>query len=256
VTEPEVDIAPLYDAYLDQVYSDDSLVRELVDFVKSRSIVSVLDCAAGTGFPALQMADILGDGVVVHCTDGSSRMIARLREKVDPALLHRFVPPRRSVSVGDPMVCVWDDLDDLSEEYSLVMCRGNSLVYHGAWSQDREQVATADDIRRSIESISRRVAPGGFLYLDGPRSLELPPRTLGDLVAMEESVTVLGASREWSLTVSLPTGEQLSLVRHSALLTIDDIASMIDGSVLANLERNPFRSERRAFGSVVAQRIG
>lgn len=256
-------VAKVYDAYLDSSYDREKFADELAEYLAFRSVRSVLDCAAGTGFPAL---DLTRRGFDVTCTDASAAMIRQLRinaarQAVDPTGLE---PKRSSQAGSDPMLLGWDDLDDLVDQYDYVMCRGNSLVYHGSWDGG-PGVAQPAAVARSIATIGRRVAIGGYLHLDGPREADgfghgrhQDVRATGAAI-VDETVAATAEKRAWHLRLSLPNGNghsDFETTLFSSRLTVDELVGLVTDPVFSLHDRDPLRCERLIFGVAILQREG
>ncbi len=259
-------IALGYDHYLDAIYHREAFTRELTERLVDLGVKRILDCAAGTGFPALDL-HLSGAFQQVHCTDGSQEMIDQLRrnarsrgipaEVLTPA--HREEPP------GDQMCVRWQDLDRLDEAgYDYVLCRGNSLVYLDTWSGE-DTVAAEDKIRQALRAMGSRVRPGGWLHIDGPRELKSYPSwhtmssTSGsDDYVLKERVTVHEHSRQWDLSMTCSSETQwvgFGSRLHSAHLDIGQLEKLIDPGCFTS---SPLRllAERPQFGVVLARKLG
>ena len=69
----------LWEVTLQFLY-DNQYIESLIAFLSGRQVQSVLDCACGTGFPAIQLKKA---GFDVYCTDGSETMIRQFRHNLE-----------------------------------------------------------------------------------------------------------------------------------------------------------------------------
>lgn len=146
----------------------------------------VLDCACGSGFPAI---DLACRGYAMTCSDGS------------PLMLEHFRRHARRVGITlDAVLLRWDELSDhFGAAFDVVMCRGGgSLLYAGTWDDDRplDRDALTDAVRQFVECLR----PGGRLYVDTTRAENLtrldphrihhPKLAIGEhIVELEEVLT-------------------------------------------------------------------
>jgi SAM-dependent methyltransferase len=268
------DFAQLFDSYLDAVYraplargsmsGRQALIGGIVKELGSRGARRVLDCAAGTGFPALDLAFATPADFEIHCTDASSDMLEALltrarRRGVAPA---RLTPPRSGVEQEqtelDRLVLDWNDLNQIEAEYDYVMCRGNSLAYASSWGINRPDVASIDLIRNDLERMADRVRPGGHLHVDAPWRLDLPSSNYAPVVSgavsMKEEVTTGLDHRHWRLDVRLPTVQTLTFEKYSTLLTIHDVKAMLDDLGLSDTVPFQLAGERPGLGVIIARK--
>lgn len=267
-THPE--FAGLYETFLDAVYPPHpthpaadgrrKLAANIANRLRERAARNVLDCAAGTGFPALDLAAMGWD---IHCTDGDPAMIAILTDQASERGLDisRLAPPRRpGIQVPDgqsPLVLNWTELERIPLRYDYVLCRGNSLAYADTWA-GRTRVASDVLVATYLERIMRRVRPGGYLHVDAPWQLELPTesyRSVGGSGSIWEQVTADDTHREWTVSFKLPPSTQpTKFRRYSSLLTIDRVEVIL--KELGMEDTTPFEmdGERPAFGTIVARR--
>lgn len=147
----------------------------------------ILDCACGSGFPAIDLTQI---GYDVTCSDGSIAMIEHFQRNARLA----------GVSV-EPIHARWEDLSGRfgDSAFDVVMCRGGgSLLYAGTWDDDLppDRDAMADAVRQFAACLR----PGGRLYVDitraenlarlEPQRTSYPPLAIGDhLVELDEVVS-------------------------------------------------------------------
>lgn len=263
----------LFDYYLGGVYPPDGANRTdtgrrklgecLAEGFRQRSAKTLLDCAAGTGCPSLDVLQNFPEEFQIHCCDGDEGMVAILAERaaasgLDPASM---APPRRMsrsrTNGQDPMVINWLDLDNLTGTYDYVLCRGNSLVYAETWAGGA-RVASKETIRNHMERMARRVKPGGYLHVDAPITDELDETRRSildtDSRSMVEEVTVDGDRRRWTVTFQRGEQEPVYFKRWSSRLTINELQVVLDD--LGFEETNPIEleAERPNFGVIIARK--
>lgn len=124
--------------------------------------VRLLDCACGSGFPAI---DLAARGYDVTCSDGSARMLE---------LFHRNAA-ERGVDLRADLVR-WEELSGHhgTAAFDVVMCRGCSLLYAGTWDADARpnRKVLVDALRQFVAC----VRPCGRLYIDTARGDDLDRR--------------------------------------------------------------------------------
>jgi SAM-dependent methyltransferase len=122
----------------------------------------VLDCACGSGFPAI---DLARRGYDMTCSDGSPLMLDHFRRHA-----------RRAGVTLDAVLLRWDELSDhFGAVFDVVMCRGGgSLLYAGTWDDDRplDRDALTDAVGQFVECLR----PAGQLYVDTTRAENLARR--------------------------------------------------------------------------------
>lgn len=257
-------MALVYDHYLDAIYDREAFTRELAEQLVDLGVRRILDCAAGTGFPALDLY-LTGAFEQVHCTDGSQEMIDQLRRnaRARGIPIEVLTPPHREHPSSDPLCLRWQDLYQLEPaDYDYVLCRGNSLVYLDSWSGD-DDVAAEDKIRLALRAISSRVRPGGWLHIDGPKELKSYPSWYttsssrgSDDYVLRERVTVQEHSRRWDLSLTCLSEHQGVSFHgrfHSAHFDIGQLEKLLDPYCFTPSPVTLW-SERPQFGIVVAQK--
>src|SRR5438309_2204240 len=113
-----MDIATLWQLCLHLEYDRAELVAGLEEWLGGEKDKKILDCACGTGFPAI---DLIQKGYNITCTDGSELMLKEFKRNADAA------------GVRASTHCIrWGDLSGhFRSEFDIVMCRGSSLIYAG-----------------------------------------------------------------------------------------------------------------------------
>ena len=262
-----------YEQFLDAAYPPASrhyqasgrrrLVESVVEQIVDRSVRRILDCAAGTGFPGIDLATTLSGNHLVHCCDGDQAMVDVLIERAEVKYLPvgLLTPPRIPQRPGQSaLVLDWIDLGQIPGRYDYVLCRGNALAYADTWGGASE-VAPEPRIGDYLTMIAHKVARGGYLHVDAPWDAQLPVTghrvAGGQGRAIWEYVEVENGRREWVVLVEPETrgGEWLGFRRYSSLLTIDEVAIAL--KPLGFVETEPFqlKAERPNYGTIIARKL-
>ncbi|MCX4746930.1 class I SAM-dependent methyltransferase [Kitasatospora sp. NBC_01287] len=185
----------------------------------------VLDCACGSGFPALQL---VRRGYDVTCTDGSELMLRHFRRNAKDAGL-----------AVEPSLLLWSELPRRhAGEFDVVINRGGgNYKYAGAWEQEKlpDRGAMAEAIGQWV----RCVRPGGRFYVDiasdsdagGADSWETehPPMLVGEhRVELTERIAVDRARgvRSWeSRLVVDGTAHEFRRLSHS--ITSEELVQIL-----------------------------
>lgn len=271
------DFADLYEKFLDAVYDSTSraqtgngrwcLSRQVGNEIRARDAREVLDCAAGTGFPGLNLMAMASDyGIdVLHLTDGDPEMIRVLRRKAAQLEVEVPLPDQvrwssdgpAAVQIVDPLVYQWSELGQIRRRpYDYVLCRGNSLAYADTWTGDH-LVPSRDTIEDYLLQIALKVRPGGYLHIDAPWEAELSERkhrsVASGAVSIWEHVETGDDFRYWCVDFKLPS-ETLKFGRYSSRLTISDVEAALKS--LGFTETTPFAmaGERENFGVIIARK--
>ncbi|MEM9655626.1 MAG: class I SAM-dependent methyltransferase [Actinomycetota bacterium] len=271
-TNTHSDFVEHYESFLDAAYRSPTnggngrwkLVQGIADQLQDRKISTLLDCAVGTGFPALDLAcHPLLPKLRIHATDADDLMLGVFADRLKTdgrTTVAQFAPPCRMQLGGDSVSALriaWEDLSKIRRTYDYVMCRGNSLTYGNTWGGGRE-VSSGGAVRAHLEEMARLVKPGGYLHVDAPRRLELPEQryervTIGG-IAISERVTNEPDCRHWTVRFDLPGGQYLVFDRYSTLLTISDVQEML--KEMGFIETDPVQlyGERPGFGVIIAKK--
>jgi SAM-dependent methyltransferase len=206
------EVGTVWDLCLSAEYDHDLLVRGIADWLGPPDGLHVLDCACGSGFPALDLHRL---GYRLSCTDGSAFMLERFRRNAQAA----GVPL-------EPRQALWEELGGLYEAtFDVIMCRGCSLIYAGTFETDADPDWSA--LVRAIESFTTCLRPGGRLYVDTTPEEELHGE-YPQVTAYEPRV-IDGHRVEWS--------------EH---LTVDPEARIRHWRVSLRIDDNPIEFERRS----------
>ncbi len=222
----------------------------------------VLDCAAGTGFPMIELAKYSQGNFEIHCTDGDPLMIdvlARRAKELDLDIA-RLAPERWSSlpqpTGPDALVLDWSDLPKIKGSYDYVLCRGNSLAYADTWVGGRD-TASEKGLQQYLIRMILKVKSGGHLHVDAPRTLELPAKTYRPptkrTMAIWEAVTTERGCRQWQVSFKPRNGPTVTFKRFSSLLTIDRVQSILSKLGL-EIQNQGLHGERPGFGVIIARR--
>jgi SAM-dependent methyltransferase len=257
----------ILDVYQQAIYDVDVLANSIWKQIEQLGCgTRIIDCAAGTGFPALALRKLArdsGNEVHIECADGDAEMLAQLQ--------------RNAASVGVPGECErrdWLAFADREAEYDYLMCRGNSLVYGTSWAGG-PSVAGIDDIRSYIECFATAISPGGYLHFDAPWALALPgsdrsfersDRKLVEIRATDdgqlsiwEEVEDLETSRSWKCSIivrpgsSVPPGEY-GFELHSSRSTVYDFLPLLRPAGFDRFEVFQMEGTRPNHATVLARR--
>ncbi len=149
-----LDLANTWDICLDFLYPKE-YAEGLVEFLKQNKVKRVLDCACGTGFPAVHLLPEQDFSVVL--SDGSKEMIGKAREKIQK---YGFDATVQNIK--------WQELDrHFKEEFDCVLCIGNSLVYVDSWGKNTVNPAKAKaELGIALKNFYNVLKEGGFCYID------------------------------------------------------------------------------------------
>lgn len=201
----------------------------------------VLDCACGSGFPALELTR---RGYDLTCTDGSEAMLAHFR---------------RNASVNevdlDAELVLWEDLPRrYGSTFDVVMNRGGaSYIYAGAW--DEEGLAERSAMSEALGQFAACLRPGGRFYVDITRAADLeriepsvavhPTMLVGDHVvnvAEEIGINRDTMIRTWHGVLTVD-GQEYEFRRHCRPLQHSDLIDILTGFGLVNVRKTPINGE-------------
>lgn len=253
--------ASVFDAYQCAVYDRVAVADDVHSLVRQVGATRILDCAAGTGLPAL---DLRARGLSLECSDGDPDMVEQFRRNAK----------RREVDQSCE-VRLWNQLSEVAGRYDYVLCRGNSLVYAGSWRVE-QRVADGRELATCLRHFASVLVEGGFLQLDVPRSLALPQcdRTVEstpasrlieteyeevvERIAVSEEVTELADSRRWRVEVDITSraGElvRASFDRYSSKLTITELRPLLGRAGFEIVSEKALPSDRASHLTVLARK--
>jgi SAM-dependent methyltransferase len=215
-------------------------VAGLEEWLEYDQSLRILDCACGTGFPAL---DLLARGYDVTCSDGSEAMLSAFDRNARAAGLATV-----------PTLVEWKQLPHaFGPVFDVVMCRGSSLIYAGTWDDDAEP--SRDAVGEAVASFARCLREGGRLYVDTTSRVNLratdpvrtsyPPIELdGHRVRVEEVIEndVALRRRTWRSTLTVD-GAQYRFSRRSYYLRHEELRRMMHNAGLTDVRRERVRGE-------------
>ncbi len=146
-------------ALLSRAMYGQDFIDELSKFLQRQKVKTILECGCGDGnvLQGLAKKGFRGLGI-----DGDSEMIQMANGKHNhPNISYLHLN--------------WLNLENISEQYDCVMCRGNSLSYVLNWGKDKK-----DSPKRVIESATKsiglmfnRLSLNGLLYVDTVRQEDI-----------------------------------------------------------------------------------
>ena len=231
----EPDIGTVWELCMMFEFDRDATVRDIAGWIGPPQGVRVLDCACGSGFPAL---GLLARGYDVTCTDGSSLMLehfarnARL-EGVDARALR--VP--------------WDELPGrYAGVFDVVLNRGcGNYRYAGVW--DHGGLADRGAMAEAISHWVACLRPGGRLYVDIPPDppAGVPPTSTtrhptllvgGHVVDLDERIAVDHRTgiRTWSTRLTVD-GRTYEFERRAFHVEAGELVATLADCGLADVHR-------------------
>ena len=138
-----------------------ALAHAIHDLLADLGGTEILDCACGTGNPAIGLAKLF-PGLRVVGTDGNQKMLARCALNALMEGLSIVSLWKRPAAVVEPSlelgIARWSQLPQTftGRQFDLVMCRGHS-IYHGR---------TRSQIVETLRKMSAIVRPGGYVLAD------------------------------------------------------------------------------------------
>ena len=94
---------------------EEGYAEKLSDYLRSLDVKTILDCAGGSGYPAIEFKQMNWD---ISYSDGVEETVDFFKKKM------------RDAEVDIPcFYSQWEDLDgNRPETYDAVLCRGNSFI--------------------------------------------------------------------------------------------------------------------------------
>jgi SAM-dependent methyltransferase len=237
------EVGTVWELCLSTEYDHDRLVRGIARWLGPPDGLHVLDCACGSGFPALELH---GLGYRLSCTDGSPFMLERFRRNAQQAGV--MLEPRQAR---------WEELGALyPASFDVVLCRGCSLIYAGTFETDADPDWSA--LVSSVESFARCLRPGGRLYVDTtpeeelrgeyPQVSEHAPRMVdGHRVEWRERLTADPETRIRRWRVSLRIDDRsVDFERRSHYVPHAEFVSLLRDAGLEDVGRADIPGERYA----------
>lgn len=214
--------------------------QALADLLKSHDVKMILDCAGGTGFPAIEFKQ---QGLNISYSDGSPEMLAFFNAK-------RF---EEKLTIPT-YLSSWQQLPQrVPYTYDAVLCRGNSLVFVGAYTDDAplSRESALDMMREAIQGMFSKVAEGGFLYIDLPKPEKARPKqpytsTGTDSLTFKLKSTVSYNPNTQLRTTSdfitnLLTDCETTIVAHNYPLGEEELFEMLSDAGFQRVEKSPLK---------------
>lgn len=201
----------------------------------------ILDCACGSGFPALEL---IRRGYDVTCTDGSELMLRHFRRN---AALEGLEAEAELVS--------WEELPErYADQFDVVMNRGGgNYIYAGTW--ENGGLAGHEEMAEAIRQWIACVRPGGRFYVDitreedltrvGPQVSAHPTMLIGEhRVDITERIEIDHSTgvRVWHSDLVID-GERYEFERRCRFLPHGRLVSILEKSGLDHVRKTPIKGE-------------
>lgn len=168
----EPSFAELWEVCVNTFWDREAFADEFTAYVTSLGVApgaSILDVAAGGGFPAFELAD---RGYKMSCTDLSK----------DEKIVFDQEACRRKQRAIPYQQLSWKNMPDrlVSGVQDVLICRGGSLIYAGGgWNEKIEiDVKTArQKIQDALKIFYDLLKDGGWLYVDKFKDTEVTHKT-------------------------------------------------------------------------------
>ena len=214
--------------------------QALADLLKSHDVEMILDCAGGTGFPAIEFKQL---GLNISYSDGSPEMLAFFNAKRFDAKL--TIPTYLSS---------WQQLPQrVPYTYDAVLCRGNSLVFVGAYMDDAplSRESALDMMREAIQGMFSKVADSGFLYIDLPKPEKAKPEqpythTGTDSLTFKVKTTVsynpdTQLRTTSDLITNLLSNSETTIVAHTYPINEEELFEILLSAGFQRVEKSPLK---------------
>ena len=144
-------VVDLWQVSLKFLYTD-VYIKNIVKFLRKNSIKTILDCACGVGFPAIELKKAKFD---ITCSDASKPMLEKFRENCKE---NKVIIPSQLLD--------WRELSKLKKKFDCVICRGNSLIYVDTWERYFNHENILSEIKNSLKNMFDALNSKGILYVD------------------------------------------------------------------------------------------
>jgi SAM-dependent methyltransferase len=235
-----LDIVRFWELCLEFEYDKKEILSGLEEFLIRFKDKKILDCACGTGFLTL---DLIQKGYPVTCSDGSESMLQQFMKNAGQMGLKT-----------EPYCCKWSRLSErFPNTFDLVMCRGSSLIYAGAW--DRRQVNHPEIIQDALKNFFGCLRPGGILYVD-TTSQENLTRAEPEIIIYPEKIISgrrirfidkVSEDRQKKIRIWNPAifidNTEYRLTRYSYYLPHSELIEMLTDCCFADIQKINIRGE-------------
>jgi hypothetical protein len=214
--------------------------QALADLLKSYDADMILDCAGGTGFPAIEFKQ---QGLNISYSDGSPEMLAFFNAK-------RF---EEKLTIPT-YLSSWQELPKrVPYAYDAVLCRGNSLLYLGAYTDDAPQSrkSALSMMQEAIEGMFSKVSDDGFLYIDMPKPEKSKPEepytvTGTDSLTFKVKATVsydpeTQVRKTSDVITNLLNNTETTTIAHTYPLDEKELFAMLLNAGFQRVEKSPIK---------------
>ncbi|MBP7708043.1 class I SAM-dependent methyltransferase [Candidatus Pacearchaeota archaeon] len=211
----------------------------------------IIDVAAGTGFPALELEK---EGYGVDCMDASDDEIEEFNKKADEANSKLKCKKAR-----------WLDIPQhyKNSSYNFIFCRGNSFIYAaGGWNALNKisKQDSLDKYEKTLKVFYNLLSDGGTLYLDKFPDNETPARVkIGKVIIANQKFDLIfyralkANYREATMLLRDESGREEGLPNVTYPLSFREIESMMKKIGFKNIKKIKLKSEKE-FDILLAQK--
>lgn len=214
--------------------------QALADLLESHDVKTILDCAGGTGFPAIEFKQ---QGLNISYSDGSPDMLAFFNAK------------RREEKLTIPSyLSSWQQLPlKVPYTYDAVLCRGNSLLFMGAYTDaapvSRESALAM--MHEALKGMFSKVSDDGLLFIDIPKPDKAKPEkpylsTFTDNLTVKTKTTVSYDPKTQlrtttNLITNLLSGTETINTAHTYPIDEKEFIQMLLSIGFQGLEKSPIK---------------
>jgi SAM-dependent methyltransferase len=119
------------------------------------NVKSILDCAGGTGYPAIELKKMGWD---ISYSDGSETLVSYFQKRIEDNKLD--IPAYQSR---------WETLTkEVPQTYDALMCSGNSFITINTYENDQPltKASVTQNMRQAVREFYSMLKPNGVLYID------------------------------------------------------------------------------------------
>ncbi len=204
--------------------------------LKKLNVKTILDCAGGTGYPAILLKKMGWD---ISYSDGSNEMVTVFKERLKEEGLD--IPTYGSR---------WEDLsENVPNTYDAVMCSGNSFVGIATFENTEYSIQKESVMLRmklAVAEFYKKVNKGGVLYIDLFKKESVAPEQPYTLdVSFDDERVILNVSYDpvrnirtaLSTNISLTDGSEVDTITKLAPLYSEELFELLVDAGFSRIEK-------------------